>query len=77
MKHPRIKMFLYREDLISEFNLSKITGKDVSIMKEILRKRLRRFGIGVNNADFEFDIKVRLTEIRSEEDGRRLKDFTG
>ena len=46
-------------------------------MKEILRKRLRRFGIGVNNADFEFDIKVRLTEIRSEEDGRRLKDFTG
>ena len=77
MYHPKIKMFLYKEDLISEIDLQKITGKDVHVMKDIIRKRLRRFGIGTNNADFEFDVKVRLTEIKGEEDGRRLKDFTG
>ena len=77
MNHPKIKMFLYKEDLIREFNLSKITGKDVNIMKDIIRKRLRRFGIGTNTADFDFDVKVRLTEIKGEENGRRLKDFTG
>lgn len=76
VSYPEIKMFCYGNDEVKEVILSKVTGKDVSVMKELIRKRLRRFGIGTTDADFDFDIKVRLTEIKGEENGRRLKAFT-